>query len=184
MMLITMMRDVGDRYFLWLYNVMCGGRYAEDISYHELFVHLHNTPFRYSLLMDENRANDGLELRHRFSYECQDIENAEMYIQGPCSVLEMMVALAIRCEEDIMDDPSKGNRIQQWFWLMINNLRLGSMYNDRYDRRYVDEVLDRFLDRGYESDGRGGLFLVRNCPYDLRDMEIWQQLCLYINGIT
>lgn len=184
MTLTTMMHDINELYFRWLHDIMCDGRFAKDISYYELFLHLHSIPFRYSLLMDENRAEDGLELRHRFSYECADIENAEMYIDGPCSVLEMMVALAIRCEEDIMDDPSIGSRIQQWFWLMINNLRLGSMYNDNYSREYVDDVLNRFLDRDYEPDGRGGLFIVRNCDYDLRDVEIWQQLCMYINTIT
>lgn len=43
----------------------------------------------------------------------------------PCSVLEMIIALAIRLEEHIMDDPDIGNRTGQWFWDMIVSLGLG-----------------------------------------------------------
>jgi hypothetical protein len=101
-----------------------------------------------------------------------------------CSVLEMMAALAIRCEESIMDDPLVGDRTKQWFWKMIVNLGLGSMTNDKFDVKYVDYVLDRFLDREYEPDGRGGLFTIRDCEDDMRDIEIWVQLNRYVNEIA
>ena len=39
----------------------------------------------------------------------------------------MMIALAIRCEEHIMDDPDAGDRTGQWFWSMLVSLGLGSM---------------------------------------------------------
>ena len=94
----------------------------------------------------------------------------------------MMLALAIRCEETIMDDPKVGNRTKQWFWGMVTNLGLGSMTDDRFDRRFVDDVVERFLDRRYEPDGTGGLFTVRNCRYDLRKVEIWYQVCWYLDS--
>jgi hypothetical protein len=102
-------------------------------------------------------------------------------LDGPCSVLEMMIALAVRCEEHIMDDPNIGNRTGQWFWGMIVNLGLGAVTDERYDARLVDERIGRFLNRDYEPNGRGGLFTVRNCKYDLRDVEIWYQLCWYLD---
>ena len=101
----------------------------------------------------------------------------------PCSVLEMMVALAIRCEESIMDNPVYGDRTGQWFWNMIVSLGLGSMTDEMYDRDYVDNIVDRFLDRDYSPDGRGGLFTIRNCEYDLRDVEITHQLYWYLDTI-
>jgi hypothetical protein len=105
-------------------------------------------------------------------------------LDGPCTVLEMMIALANRCEETIMDDPDIGDRTGQWFWGMITNMGLGSMSDDRYDRRYVEYVITRLLDREYEPDGTGGLFTVRDCDRDMRDVEIWYQLCWYLDSIT
>lgn len=170
-------------YFKWLYDLVCGDRFSQRISFDRLFTQLHNIVFRYSIPNDQNRANDGIELRYRFSLEHDygyDPDYIINMLRGPCSVLEMMIALAIRCEEDIMDDPGRGNRTGQWFWGMINNLGLGSMTNDRYDTKYVDEVIDILLDRQYEPDGKGGLFRIRNCDRDLRKIEIWVQLNWYL----
>ena len=58
------------------------------------------------------------------------------------------------------------------------------MSDDRFDRLYVVDVVNRFLNREYEPNGKGGLFKVRNCDYDLRDIEIWIQLLWYLDSIT
>ena len=83
-----------------------------------------------------------------------------------------------------MDDPKMGDRTGQWFWGMITNLGLGSMTDDRFDEKHVDECVDRFLYRKYERNGRGGLFTIRNCDRDLRKAEIWHQLCWYLDSIN
>lgn len=175
---------IDNEYFTWLYNKACGNRYSDQISYRKLLMFLHSKVFRYSIPRDENRAEDGIALRQRFAYDCDIIEDADLYLTEPCSVLEMMLALAIRCEETIMDDSTRGDRTTQWFWGMVTNLGLGSMTDDRFDKRYVNDIVERFLDRRYEPDGRGGLFRVRNCDCDLRDVEIWIQLLWYLDNIT
>ena len=174
---------IREEYFDWLYELVCKQRYSNRISYKKLLTHLHNTVFRYSILKDQNRAEDGICLRYRFTDEYYSIKDAEKYLKGPCSVLEMMVALAVRCEENIMDDPNIGDRTGQWFWEMIGNLGLGSMNDTRFDIIYVDEVISKFLDRKYSPDGRGGLFTIKNCDCDLRKVEIWYQLCWYLDSI-
>ena len=166
-------------YFDWMVDIVCGRRYAKSISYRKLLAHLHRIDFRYSIPKDSNRSEDGIDLRRRF-----DRDFAHIYSDVPCSVLEMMIALAIRCEENIMDDPSIGDRTTQWFWGMIKSLRLGDMTDSRYDDRYVESVIQRFLDRNYEPNGEGGLFTIPVCDYDLRDVEIWIQLCWYLDTIT
>ena len=176
--------DINNAYFNWLYDSVCSGKFAEDISYRKLLMHLHNIEFVYSISRDSDRADDGIELRYRFPHECIGVEDICRYIIGPCSVLEMMVALSIRCEETIMDDPRYGDRTKQWFWGMISSLGLGSMEDSRFDRKYVDGVIRTFLNRKYESDGRGGLFTIRNCDYDLRKFSIWHQLCWYLDRIS
>ena len=170
-------------YFDWMYNLVCRNRYSKNISFKKVFSYLNNTKFTYTIRMDLNRAKDGTELRRRYANEFK-IANIYDRICGPCSVLEMMIALAIRCEETIMDDENFGDRTDQWFWDMMKNLGLGHMDDDEFDEEYVSDVITRFLNRDYEPDGRGGLFFVRNCDIDLRDVEIWIQMLWYLDNIT
>lgn len=175
--------DLINRYFEWLCSLVCGHRYSKQISYDKLLMRLHYTEFTYLHPMDENRAKDGIGLRWRFAWE-HGYNSVPACLDGPCSVLEMMVRLSLYCEENIMDNPLIGNRTGQWFWGMIINLGLGGMTDNRFDKRYVDDVIQRFLNREYDSDGKGGLFYIKDCDRDVRDMEIWHQLCRYLNSIT
>jgi len=96
---------------------------------------------------------DGLELRSRFLYGELGLETD---ISGPCSLLEMLVALSLRAEESIACDDEIGDRTGQWFWSMITNLGLGAMYDWRYDDVYVDYCIDRFLSHDYAPNGQVG----------------------------
>lgn len=177
--------ELNNEYFEWIYNSCCGDIHSESISYRKLFMYLHNTEFVYYIRKDQNRAADGIDLRQRFSLDSGfDANYLASYLDGPCSVLEMIFALALKCEETIMDNPRKGNRTKQWFWGMINSLGLGAMDDDNFDREYVADSIDTFLSRHYEPNGRGGLFTIRDCEDDLRTVEIWCQLCWYLDSIT
>lgn len=157
-------------YFDWLCDLVCTSRQTSKITFDRLMEHLHDTDFRYLHPNDHNRASDGIDLRWRFGSD----------LQGPCSVLEMLVALAIRCEETIMDDPTYGDRTGQWFWTMIINLGLGSMHDLRYDEQRVTDAIEHFLDRDYSPDGRGGLFRIKDSDRDACDMSIWAQAMWYL----
>lgn len=180
-----MTRDkVLNDYFEWLFNLVCGKRYSKKVSFRHLLMYLHGVKFTYIIPKDQNRADDGIALRYRFAYDYRSPAAAETYLDGPCSVLEMMVALALRCEETIMDDTAFGNRTQQWFWNMIVSLGLGPMVDERFNKQEADYIIRRFLDRDYEPDGHGGLFTIRKCDRDLRKVEIWVQLLWYLDSIT
>lgn len=172
-------------YFEWLCSVINANRSLNHTSYDKLLNRLHSFEFRYLLEKDQGRAEAGENLRYRFATVNGLSRSWVMNeLDGPCSVLEMMIALAIQCEETIMDDARIGNRTSQWFWGMVVNLGLGSMDDNRYDEKLVDQVINRFLDREYEPNGKGGLFTVKHCYEDLRDVEIWYQLCWYLDDIT
>ena len=94
----------------------------------------------------------------------------------------MMVALSIRMEKDIMEDLRYGDRTSQWFWTMVNNLGLGSMTDSKFNEEEADYIIDRFINHNYEPNGKGGLFIVDG-DEDLRDEEIWVQMCWYINTL-
>ena len=174
-------------YFDWLKRRIDDRCFPVTVSYNRLIARLHEKEFRYILSRDSNRANDGTVMRYRFALHKGYEDNPDEIIDildGPCSILEMMVALAIRCEDTIMDDPDIGDRAGTWFWNMVVNLGLGDMTDDRFDDEYFDYVIERFLYRAYEPNGRGGLFTVRNPYSDLRDVEIWIQMLWYLDSIT
>lgn len=109
--------EINDEYFAWLSDKVCKDRFSKDVSYSELLRALHKTEFRWKMRNDANRASDGLMLRRRFATFMGFEEDYFLpYITGPCTVLEMMIALAIRCEVSIMDNPKVGDRTAQWFW--------------------------------------------------------------------
>lgn len=175
--------ELNIEYLNWMYQLVSDNPFGK--SYYKLFYLLHDTPFIYLINMDINRHDDGIDLRYRFGTQMRysDAFIAKRLDIHPCSVLEMMIALATRLEEHIMDDPEIGDRTSRWFWEMIANLGLGDMYDENFNRDYADGIIQRFLYREYERNGNGGLFTVENCGEDLRDVEIWYQACWYLDGL-
>lgn len=177
-----MTRDIHSDYFNWLCSLVNDSKPSRR-SYNSLLAFLHETEFVYIMPMDGNRFADGINLRYRFG-ECMSIDGpviASCLDDKPCSILEMMVALAVRCETHIMGDPENGNLSGRWFWKMIENLGLSEMYDNRFDGEYANYVVYRFMNREYSSDGEGGLVYLPDCQYDLRSMEIWYQMMRYLS---
>ncbi len=174
-------RRLNHEYFEWMFDMVCGDRFAKEVSYRKLLTYLHETEFVSLFPRDENRAEEGMALRFRFAI-LYGYEDDLHYLDNPCSMLEMILALAIHCE-DIVEDVSYGDRTSQWFWNMITSLGLGAMYDARFDEQYTEEIVARFLNREYEPNGKGGLFTIKKFDRDMREMEIWHQLVAYINGI-
>lgn len=175
-----------ERYFDWMCGVVCDRSHSKRSTYQKLLSYLNSREFTYILDMDGNRAEDGIDLRYRFAYEKgYEYPIIARYLDTqPCSILEMMVALAIRCEEHIMCDDDIGNRTGQWFWNMVDTLGLGRMSDSRFDVHYADEIIDRFLNREYKRNGEGGLFKIDNCEHNLRNIEIWYQANWYLGRIN
>lgn len=177
--------ELNDQYFRWMCQLVCSDKKRRRTSHQQLLSRLHQAEFSYTIGMDGNRAADGTDLRYRFGDEHgYDMRLIASYLDNRvCSILEMLVALSIRCEEHIMDNPDIGNRTGEWFWGMIECLGLYNMSDSYYDEEIIDDILYRFINREYERDGTGGLFSVRNSPYDFRLAEIWYQMCWYLDAI-
>lgn len=174
-----------DAYFDWLYKSVCDRRVGY-YSYMYLFKTLHSKEFIVNIPNDINRAIDGSDLRYRYVTHLKESRNiiSDIDLSEPCSILEMLIALSIRCEETIMDDTQYGDRTGQWFWSMLNNLGVGKMSDDVFDERKVSKVIENFLNGNYSPNGEGGLFYIPNCSIDLSKQEIWLQLCWYLDSIT
>ena len=177
-------KKLEELYFEWLCQITDDGRCSEGHSYERLLRCLHGTEFIFSIPMDANRADDGISLRYHFA-EGQGYTQhmAAAYLDDkPCSVLEMMAALALRADEHIAYDPLYGDRTGKWFWGMLSSMGLDKMSDDIFDEAKADSIIQRFLDRKYEKNGKGGLFTIDGYS-DMRMVEIWCQLCWYMEEV-
>ena len=96
--------------------------------------------FRWFIKNDVNRASDGVYLRQLY-FDEMGVDSGK---DGPCSILEMFVALAIRCENELMYDPDEGDRTSEWFWIMMDNMGLSSLSDNNFSYEETDEILDDF----------------------------------------
>lgn len=171
------------KYFDWMTRLVSDG---PTNDFYNLMAYLHTIEFKYILERDENRMQDGIELRYRFAYanEVDPYLIDEYLFSEGCSVFEMMVALANKCEESIMDNPEFGNRQYRWFLAMIDSLGLSDVHDyDMFDYVLVNNIIEKFLNREYSENGKGGLYTVSKPPKDMRDVEIWYQMCWYIDEL-
>lgn len=128
-------------------------------------------PFYWSVELDDNLAYYGKQYREQYALEFGDAIPIG-YLDGMCSVLEMLIALASRGETQIMCDPAVGDRTHVWFWMMINKLRLD-------DCTCIEEAMDivsNLLNRTFQPNGEGsvcGPFLYH--PQDMRTVTFWYQ---------
>lgn len=179
---MTRENEIKNKYFDYLVDIV--DPVGKKTPYKKMLSALHKTVFE-CLPFDSDRESDGMEMRKRFYDDTIGVTKSDMrYLNEPCSVLEMMVALALRCEETIMDDPKYGNRTKQWFWEMIKSLGLKNANDRLFDEGTFNRIMEQFLHRQYSRDGKGGLFMIKDCRDDLTDYDIFTQLCWYINSIA
>ena len=175
--------NLNNEYFEWMYHLVCSDKRYNKLSYRKLLKYLNSVDFIPLMDMDDSRRIDGIDFRYEFGYKNGYSNHLihDLIDNRNCSVLEMMVALAFRVEEQIMSNYLFGNRTGQWFWIMVVSLGLGQMDDKRFDQRYCDEVIDRFMRRNYSANGAGSLFTLDHPRADMRDVDIWTQFMWYLS---
>lgn len=170
-----MSRSVEDR--LW---VEYGRSLAEIVSHRKYDRHrkllefLHDIQFYWEIDFDENRALDGVDLRRNF---CED---HDVIFVRCCSVLEMLVALAIRIDDEYLGD-GRSEHPEIIFWEMLENLGISHMHDRILNERIVDFAVRTWLNRNFKPNGNGSIFPLKHTNRDQRDIEIWSQMQEYLN---
>ena len=154
-------------YYLWLDSLVNDGN-------HELLIrYLYGHPYRWQFTLDENRAAGGINLRRKFAFDYAiDIQDVE---DGPCSILEMLIALAERMTDLLTMD------IYDWFWDLIRNLKLDQFDDQHFDERGITYILNVWLDRAYDESGNGSLFPLTRYSGDCRNLDTWSQMNIWIS---
>jgi len=163
------------QYVRWLCGLV-GIKDSPGLNYFNVCETLNGVYYRGWLKNDKNREMDGKELRERYIRETGD---NSLSMSTRCTFLEMMVALAIR-----MNDEAEDYDISYWFFEMLKNLRLWNMDDEHFketDRKEIVEKCVVVRGREYEYDGSGGLFPLKDPPCDMRDVELFFQMTQYIH---
>lgn len=172
------MQYIADEYFMWLCDYIKSSKYRNR---NKLLRKLHDIDYTYFVDFDRNRSADGMNMRRYFSEETgyDDI----LYLNKKCSVLEMLVGLAVQMQI-MTEDNSDDYKASKWFWDMVSNLELAHISNNKYDDEYVDHVTDIFMKRRYEKNGmKYNVFIIDSVRDDLTKVELWYQMCWYIDDI-
>lgn len=164
------MDDSLSTYFVWLTDLV--GNSDNHKECRDFLYTLFQNDFIWIMRRDENRAEDGLDLRRKYF-------SKNIPFEKPCSILEMLIGLSYRMDY-VLYDSYLGPQIEKWFWLLINNLNLHAFADDDIfkDKRQKQnlKILERFVERRYSFSGKGGLFPLNNPLSDQREVEIWYQM--------
>lgn len=167
-------------YYIWLCDLININQ--RNRSYFLLIKELHRKQFTWFVPNDDNRAFEGKNLRERFCKEL-NIEYDYEYFPSTASMLELIIALAYRCEE-IMIDRRDNMPMVEWFWKLLSNVELDKFTDeDYYDMNgpaFVDDILTRIIRRTYSRNGGGSLFPLRHPKKDQRKVELWYQMNYYL----
>lgn len=171
---------IEELYFKWLYGQVGSVKLRNRArTYWSLLKQLHQTEFTWIIPKDENRAEDGRELRYEFLQDMR-VECEDSWLDLGCSMLELLVALSRRFAFIVDGNPA------EWFWHLIGNLDLADYTDREFDSDpdghhiRVARVLNRVINREYRRNGEGGLFPLRYPEYNQRQIEIWYQMHAYI----
>jgi hypothetical protein len=168
-----------EQYLTWLYARI--GSITErnrTRTYWTLFKQLYTQEFVWIIPNDDNRVEDGRDLRMEFIEEMDLSGRVDPDWLGlGCSVLELLMGLAKRLAFEADRTP------RFWFFDMLRNLNLYHCTDSWYvthNAEEVEDILGRFIWRVYEPNGQGGLFPLKNPSEDQREIELWYQLCSYV----
>lgn len=152
------------------------GGFPAKLSYNRLLYFLLNKSFKYTIARDDNRVKDGLSLRYKYF---EDFGNPNDILGVNASVLEVLIALAIRLDMEYIGEPGDPHP-EIIFWEMICNLGLDKFDDLAWSEAEVERIVDIWLLREYNFDGKGGIFPLSVATFDQRNVEIWNQAMAYV----
>ena len=171
------MRGTMDPYFDWLCILIGIDSRTTGRNYGVLARSLHSMEFRAKLPADKNRGMDGMQLRVDFMQLHGPYGSSTN--RGPCTMLEFFVALAKRMSF-LMNGNNSRHRSEYYFWVMMSNLGLTKLTDDKWDYLngdfFVEDAIWRVLNRQFDYDGSGGIFPLKHARQDQKNVEFWYQM--------
>jgi hypothetical protein len=160
-------------YFEWLVSQIAVPYKKRNKSYNGLFEMMHNEYFHWTVPNDDNRIQDGLDLRLLF------LNGKARRLTLPeheATMLEILIALSQRVAF------TGGGTPGRWAWTLLRNLQLHLKSDPLRDEdvQEIYDILEALIWRTYQPDGRGGFFPLKYPEEDQTKVEIWFQMNKYV----
>lgn len=171
-----MAEPLDELYLTWLYKQVASVKLKNPArTYWALLRQLYTKEYVWIIPNDDNRVEDGRDLRQEFLDQEQIHGEPLEWMELGCSMLEMLIGLSRRLSFEA------DGEVEMWFWELLRNWGVDQCTDkSNFRPEGVDEILERNIWRNYSGDGRGGLFPLREPHKDQRDVEIWYQMASYL----
>lgn len=165
------MTQIDHEYFEWLVSQI---NVPNGKSYLGLFGRMHEFEFIGIVPNDDNRVQDGRDLRYEFFGDSSYNGSLD---PNKVSFLEVLVALSRRFAFN------DGGHPGTCAWQLVKNLKLGRMRDPVTDGQLhkIDGILEAVVMRKYSRSGEGGFFPLNDPIEDQTKCEIWRQMNAYVN---
>jgi|SRR3954466_9306880 hypothetical protein len=178
----TNRETVTEDYLRWL-EPQLRDEYANTTkTYRELRDIMFAKEFTWTVPMDDNRLQDGQDLRVEFvsmmpgSIRIKQDTADILLTVAPVSFLEVLISLSRKMAF------VAGGDAPGWAWHLLTNLELHRMADTltRPKRLKIEEILNTVIDRTYLPNGQGGFFPLAWPEEDMTRVELWYQMNAYI----
>ena len=185
----TKTNNLSQLYLEWLLRLINADNYKGK-SYIKLCSLLNKIPFEPVMKLDKNRSSDVQSLLRETYIQSQSdwyrLSNDEIMElpTWPVSFLELIISLAMRIDLDFMREINGIDNTRIYFWVIVRNLGFLSFVDDNWNEDSIISVVNRLnivQERKYDFNGNGGLFPLENAEMDQRNVQIWNQLCQFVN---
>jgi len=190
---------VKDSYFNYLMSLISSDEVNAAQEYYNLCLLFFETPFTVLNPMDENRVQKAEEMRDiwldniKVKDERLKLEYANDLAVSPTSFLEVLVAMCVNAEDQILSAPNTASTL---FWDLVDNLveygTFGTAYHKASDiltdekwcaftESTMKASIKKVLTRTYHEDGKGGLFPMKKPHKNQRKLDMWACCTSYIS---
>lgn len=149
-----------------------------DRRYEQLLRLLYSIEYIPACDMDNNRVADACEFRARWEEHTGNYVGEMIF-----SVLEVLIALSVRVEFNIMNNEKYGDRTGLWFWEMMANTGIDIYDDTAYDETAIRVAVNHAMSGRIDRDGNGGFFVVESSKYDMRKGDLWKQFMWYLTQL-
>lgn len=177
--------DLREDYLHWLEAQLTDEYSKSTKSYWELVMLMFEKKFDWSMDMDNNRVQDGKDLRMEFARanggsNRQQLATADVLMgMAPVSFLEVLIGLSRRMAF------IAGGGAPGWAWQLLGNLELQRMSDPLSRGKYkrAEEIMNAVMLRTYLPDGTGGFFPLAWPDGDQTQIELWYQMNSYVEEL-
>lgn len=173
--------ELSQAYYEWLvYDIL-----SSRPNWFPILKVLHSRDYVPIMIMDDSRAKDGVNMRDIYMSKVNNtyavVQGSNPWVDIPCSMLEMMIAFAIRIKEEFY---SEYDDIFDMTTIIFSSFMSSlGIDTETITEEELNIIINNFICRNYDPSGKGSLFNLsgKTLDIDWRDPPIWNQMLAWVS---